>query len=369
MQRGGKHTAYEGGVRVTGFVHGSALFKDLPRPLGRHAAAVEHGVRAAPERVSHDSADIAARGSGTGGNGGLLGSTYSGMMHVVDWVDTICEAAGCAAADLNATLKRDGASQWAAITTGAPSPHNRLVLDLEHPSGKWADYGAGAVRVGDWKLLVGDNGQFKRPGDWSPPDPWDNSMRCEPTTYNGSSPLQLFHLPSDPSERYDWVLDASYATNATLQAVVAEARSFFDAEVAVAHFPQHRGPAGKPVDVGGPIKVWQPWLDLPPTPAPPPSPAPTPPPMPVPGQGRWVLLDGCFTDADCPNVHKGNLAHQTIATCQAACLSALANATASKKCSAINFNSLTQVCVLRQCAQGKKPSEPTKADIAAYMYE
>jgi hypothetical protein len=108
--------------------------------------------------------------------------------------------------------------------------------------------------------------------------------------------------------------------------------------------------------------VWLPWLDLPP------SPAPTPPPMPAPGAGHWVALDGCFTDTDCPNVHKGNLAHQSLATCQESCLAALANATASKKCTAVNYDAATQLCVLRQCAQGKTPSESKRANVTAYAY-
>ena len=109
--RGGKHTAYEGGVRVTGFVHGTALYNGLPRPLRRHTAQVLDGIdigsaRARPRPEPHRTtlSQLAERGSGTGGAGGVVGSTYNGMMHVVDWLDTICDAARCNPGDMAQTL-------------------------------------------------------------------------------------------------------------------------------------------------------------------------------------------------------------------------------------------------------------------------
>jgi hypothetical protein len=154
-------------------------------------------------------------------------------------------------------------------------------------------------------MLIGDSGQFKRPGDWSPSDPWLGAYNCTPTTYNGSSPYQLFHLPTDPAERFDYVVsDPSFSTNATLQKVVTQLKDFFSSEVERAVYPFSRGKGGKPVNIGGPVPVWLPWLHLPPTPPTPAPPTPVPPPMPVPGKGIWVKLKGSFTDKDCPNVHK-----------------------------------------------------------------
>jgi hypothetical protein len=117
--RGGKHTAYEGGVRVVGFVHGSALLHSLPRPLEHYSAMIEGGsamidggadysngggVAAPPGRavagtMQHTSPAMRALQRLNG-----AGSTYGGMMHVVDWLDTICEVAGCSATSLGKTL-------------------------------------------------------------------------------------------------------------------------------------------------------------------------------------------------------------------------------------------------------------------------
>ena len=78
-------------------------------------------------------------------------------------------------------------------------------------------------------------------------------------------------------------------------------------------------------------------------------------------------MKGVFTDADCPNVHKGNVHNVTLDQCQAACMAALQNATAAAKCTAVNFNAAAAAaevplaatsgnCVLRNCAPGQTPS-------------
>jgi hypothetical protein len=60
--RGGKHTAYEGGVRVAGFVHGTALYKSLPRPLTEYSGTIEAG-RAANSAATTVGANGAASGA------------------------------------------------------------------------------------------------------------------------------------------------------------------------------------------------------------------------------------------------------------------------------------------------------------------
>jgi hypothetical protein len=175
-----------GGVRVTGFVHGSALFRSQPRPLSQYSAVIERGAPSKPHPLHSISTQPASsphltallRLSG-------VGSTYDGMMHVVDWLDTICDPAlaNCNRSSMNKTLvsverayqhhphhpthlccalqARDGVNQWSALSTGGGSPRSRLVLDLGKPGGKWKSMGGGAGTMsmmcsmpgGKWKSI------------------------------------------------------------------------------------------------------------------------------------------------------------------------------------------------------------------------
>jgi arylsulfatase A-like enzyme len=74
------------------------------------------------------------------------GSVVNVPLHMVDWYPTLLRLAG---AKLEQALPIDGRDAWAAITAGAPSPHDAILLNST-PVG-------GAIRVGDWKLVL--NGQ------------------------------------------------------------------------------------------------------------------------------------------------------------------------------------------------------------------
>ncbi len=71
------------------------------------------------------------------------GTVVSAPLHVVDWYPTLVKLAG---GSLKQKLPLDGRDAWPAITAGAPSPHREILLNAE-PKG-------GAIRVGDWKLIV-----------------------------------------------------------------------------------------------------------------------------------------------------------------------------------------------------------------------
>ena len=70
-------------------------------------------------------------------------------MHVTDWLPTLYSAAGGNAADLG---DLDGLSQWDALTTNGTGPRREILHNIDPIS----DYGA--LRVGDFKLLVGNPG-------------------------------------------------------------------------------------------------------------------------------------------------------------------------------------------------------------------
>ena len=91
--RGGKHTFFEGGVRVVGFIGGGAV--------------------PAEQR----------------------GSTWDGLMHAADWLPTL--VAGVAGAPLpptrNGSRPMDGFDMWDAILSGGPSPRTEIVHQARCP--------------------------------------------------------------------------------------------------------------------------------------------------------------------------------------------------------------------------------------------
>lgn len=123
--RGGKYTLYEGGVRVCA------------------AAAWPGHIKA--------------------------GSTISEPIHMVDWYPTLLKLAG---ASLDQKLPLDGLDIWPTLTEGKPSPHEEILLNAEPKRG--------AVRVGDWKLVI--NGADAR------------SRKAGPR-------VELFNLAEDPNEK------------------------------------------------------------------------------------------------------------------------------------------------------------------------
>lgn len=125
--RGGKHSLWEGGVRVSAVASGAML-------------------------ASTD------------------GSNHTGLMHVTDWLPTLLEAAGVAYAPAPG-FELHGVSQWASLTTGAPSPRNETIcnidplqpaVDNKQPPGAG---NAAIVTADGWKLQLGLTGP---PWDWSP---------------------------------------------------------------------------------------------------------------------------------------------------------------------------------------------------------
>ncbi len=128
--RGGKHSLWEGGTRLTAVASGPML----------------HG----------------------------RGVNESGLMHHADWLPTLLEAAGVAYIPAPG-FELHGASQWAMLTAGAPSSRNETVTNIDplQPA-----VGGGSIQPGDdgnaaivtaegWKLLLGLVGP---PDEWSPPN-------------------------------------------------------------------------------------------------------------------------------------------------------------------------------------------------------
>lgn len=150
--RAGKGTLYEGGVRVAAFATWDGQI-----PAGR---------------------------------------TNSEPLHIVDWYATLTRLGG---AKIEQPLPVDGLDLWPTLTQGRPSPHPSILINAT-PNG-------GAVRSGDWKLVV-KNG--------------DEDPDSEPTkAKKGKRSVELFNLKTDPYEQTN-VAERHASTTKQLQATLAK---------------------------------------------------------------------------------------------------------------------------------------------------
>ena len=105
------------------------------------------------------------------------GTVVNQPLHMVDWYPTILKLSG---ARLQQKLPIDGRDAWPTITAGKPSPHEEILIN--------ATPGTGAIRIGDWKLVI--NGGYNE----------------APAIEAGGKPpasdaIELFNLADDPSEQ------------------------------------------------------------------------------------------------------------------------------------------------------------------------
>ena len=100
------------------------------------------------------------------------------MIHVVDMFPTLAALAG---ASVTKGKPLDGIDVWSTISSGAASPRQEIVYNIEPFRG--------GVRIGDWKLI------------WRTPLP---------------SAIELYNIPQDPSEKTN-LADSNPAKVAELQ--------------------------------------------------------------------------------------------------------------------------------------------------------
>ncbi|MCC6492519.1 MAG: arylsulfatase [Pirellulales bacterium] len=99
------------------------------------------------------------------------GTIVTEPMHIVDWRPTLQQLCGAAPAG---DLPMDGRDIWPTLTAAAPSPHDVILLNTAPQ--------AGAVRAGDWKLIV-----KRREG--------------EGPGRRGQKNVELYNLRDDPFEK------------------------------------------------------------------------------------------------------------------------------------------------------------------------
>lgn len=105
------------------------------------------------------------------------GQSIDEPLHAVDWYPTLLKLTGTT---LPQKLPLDGLDIWPVLTAGAKSPHDALIIC-------GTERGQAAIRMGDWKLLVGGGGK--------------------PKGAKASGTQQLYHLAEDPGETRNLAAD------------------------------------------------------------------------------------------------------------------------------------------------------------------
>lgn len=114
------------------------------------------------------------------------GAVVDAPLHMVDWFPTFVKLAG---GSLEQKLPLDGRDAWPAITQGAPSPHEDIVHNIT-PIG-------GALRMGDWKLVVGGTySEIEGPGEGEP-----QAAKKKKGKASNIPAVELFNIKDDPYEK------------------------------------------------------------------------------------------------------------------------------------------------------------------------
>ena len=121
------------------------------------------------------------------------GSVVNQPLHVVDWYPTLL---GLAGVPREQKLPPDGKDAWPTISAGKPSPHEEILLN--------ATPLAGAIRVGDWKLVINGTREHN-----DGPDPRTGRIfggfDAENKGAVSGDVIELFNLAQDPYEKSNLV--------------------------------------------------------------------------------------------------------------------------------------------------------------------
>jgi len=116
------------------------------------------------------------------------GITINEPIHAVDWYPTLVKLGG---GSLDQKLPLDGLDIWPVLTQGAKSPHDAILLSGIHREET-------AIRMGDWKLLVG---AIDKSSKESPID--DKDVKESPTAKPAGGKVELYNLATDIGEKHN----------------------------------------------------------------------------------------------------------------------------------------------------------------------
>ena len=172
--RGSKHTVWEGGTRGSAFIHGTMLQK--------------------------------------------TGYVNNGMIHSVDWYPTLL-----AAADIKTDVGNiDGMNVWSTVSTGAPSPRQTFVYNID------TNIPVAAIRFEKWKLITGEPGT---PSGWIPP-----ANASYGVGVSAAKGTYLFDLDADPTEHFN-LAESNPEALAMMKSRLAEIMKTYVHDLSTLHPP------------------------------------------------------------------------------------------------------------------------------------
>ena len=116
------------------------------------------------------------------------GTVVTQPLHVVDWYPTLLKLAG---ASLEQKLPLDGRDAWPTIAAGKPTPHEEILHNTTP--------GNGAIRVGDWKLVL--NGNQPEEGSEALAQADKQAKKGKKNKGAAADSVELFNIADDPYEK------------------------------------------------------------------------------------------------------------------------------------------------------------------------
>ncbi|XP_064600138.1 arylsulfatase I-like isoform X2 [Liolophura sinensis] len=181
------------------------------------------------------------------------GYVNNGLMHIVDWNPTIQAIAGSPPED-----GQDGVNQWDMISEGTESARKEFVYNFDNIANN------GAIRVGDYKLIMGNAGR----GGWYPPPTVSDWKWMDNPDFRSweeltevfadeimarinisSTQYQLFNVKEDPTEH----VDLAPTETAILKRMIVKMKDLQKSQVPAVFPPPD--PKGNPLFHGG---IWTP---------------------------------------------------------------------------------------------------------------
>ena len=118
------------------------------------------------------------------------GSVVKQPFHIVDFYPTLINLAG---GSHEQKLPLDGKDAWSTIAKGGPAPSEQILLN--------AAPGRGAIRVGDWKLVLSEQGTASDTAEGEETDAPAAPRRQRRQAQAAQAPVELFNLADDVSEK------------------------------------------------------------------------------------------------------------------------------------------------------------------------
>ncbi|MGV3757589.1 MAG: arylsulfatase B [Verrucomicrobiota bacterium] len=117
------------------------------------------------------------------------GTRLNTALHMVDWYPTLLKLGGASLAKDKQKLPLDGLDIWPALTKGKPSPHEEILFNSEPRRG--------AIRVGDWKLVMNSGGA----GDGDDEEAPAKNAKKKKNSADEKTTVELFDLAKDLGEK------------------------------------------------------------------------------------------------------------------------------------------------------------------------